>query len=64
MRIEKTRACTAQTRTSRNKNGIGSKKADSVIIVAINTSPAKIFPNKRNDSETIFAISLTISIKH
>lgn len=61
--VENTSACMKPTKVSSNKNGneanIGSKKA----IIVKRTSPAKMFPNNRNEKERILENSETTSNK-
>ena len=55
-------ACITPTKTSKNINGMGSKKANIAAMEASNTSPAKIFPNSLNDRDATLATSPIISI--
>ena len=55
--MENTNAWMKPTKISKNRNGRGTRYGTKNPTIIKSTSPAKMFPNNRNENDTILAIS-------
>ncbi len=59
--MKNTKACNAPTKISNKKNGNVATPNVNPVMTVSKTSPAKTFPNKRNENEIILPSSDTVS---